>query len=88
MTKKERKKLVSDIEERLDDELDFELDYGISDYHEDGVSIVDVEINICDENDYDDDWSEQVEDIITSIVQDWGGWYSWEDSCISVSIPD
>ncbi len=88
MTKKERKELASDIENRLDNELSFQLYYELSDYHENGVSIVDVDVDIQYCEDYDDDWDEQVEDIISSVVDDWGGWYSWEGSCISVSIPD
>ena len=87
MNKKERKELVNEVEERLDDELDFDLDYDIEDYHDQGCSIVDVDIDI-DDNDYPDDWDEQVEEVISSIVVDWGGWYSWDGWCISITIPD
>ncbi len=88
MTRKERKELVSDIEDSLDDELDFELEYDISDYHENGLTIVDVDIYVGDDNNYDDNWDDQVDDIFASIVQEWGGWYSWQDHSVSISIPD
>lgn len=88
MTKRDLKELANDIENRLDDELSFELNYEISRYFENGTAIVDVDIDIEDSEDYDDDWDCQVEDIIASVVSDWGGWYSWEGWCISVSIPD
>jgi hypothetical protein len=88
MNRRERKELAEDIEQRLDDELGFDLDYEISDYHECGTSIVDVDIDISDCDDWPDDWDVQVEDIISGVVDDWGGWYSWEGWCISVSIED
>lgn len=88
MKRSERKELVEDIEQRLDDELDFGLDYEICDYHDDGTSIVDVEIDTSDSEDWPEDWDEQVEDIITDVVRDWGGWYSWDGWTISVSIED
>ncbi len=87
MTEEERKELANEVEERLDDELDFELYYEIDDYDEQGCSIVDVDINIED-CDYPDDWDKQVEDVIASIVNDWGGYYSWDGWCISITIPD
>ena len=87
MNRKERKELVNEVEERLDDELDFDLDYDIEDYHDQGCSIVDVDIDI-DDNDYPEDWDEQVEEVISSIAVDWGGWCSWDGWCNSITIPD
>ena len=87
MNRKERKELVNEVEERLDDELGFDLDYDIEDYHDQGCSIVDVDIDI-DDNDYPDGWDEQVEEVISSIAVDWGGWFSWDEWCISITIPD
>lgn len=86
MTRKERKELASDIEDRLDNELDFELEYEISDYHQCNTSVVDVDIELSE--DYPDDWDCQVEDIIAAVAEEWGGWYSWEGWCISVSVSD
>lgn len=88
MTEQDRQELADDIEQRLDEELDFDLDYEINHYHEYGTSIVDVDIDISDTEDWPDDWDEQVESIIGEVVYDWGGWYSWEGWCISVSIAD
>lgn len=88
MNREERKELAEDIEQQLDDELDFNLNYEIDDYHECGTSIVDIDIDISDCGEWPDDWEEQVEDVMEEIVGEWGGWYSWEGSCISVSIPD
>lgn len=86
MNRRERKNLVEDIEERLDNDLDFDLEYEIEDYHSEDVSIVDA--NITEDDDYPDDWDSQVEDIFNDIADDWGGWYSWDGWCISISIPD
>lgn len=88
MTKQERQELVDDIEQRLEDELEFELEYEIDDYHENGTSIVDVDIDTSNTEDWPDNWDEQVEDVISEVVGDWGGWYSWDGWCISVSISD
>lgn len=88
MNRRERKEMARDIEQRLDDELDFDLAYEISDYHEQDTSIVDVDIYIEDCEDWPDNWDELVEDVISDVVSDWGGWYSWDGWCISVSIPD
>lgn len=88
MTNKERQELVEDIEQRLDEELDFELEYVTDDYHEETTSIVDVDIDITNCGDWPDNWDAQVEDIIAEVVDDWGGWYSWSGWCISVSISD
>lgn len=88
MTEQDRQELADDIEQRLDEELDFDLDYEIIHYHDCGTSIVDVDIDISDTEDWPDDWDEQVEDVISEVVDDWGGWYSWNDWCISVSISD
>lgn len=88
MNRRERKELVDDIEDRFEDELDFDLDYEIEDYHDEGTSIVDIDIDISDCDDWPEDWDEQVEDVISGIVDDWGGWYSWDGWCLSVSIPD
>lgn len=88
MNKREREEMARDIEQRLDDELDFDLDYEISDYHDQCTSIVDVDIDIEDCEDWPDNWDELVEDVISGVVSDWGGWYSWDGWCISVSIPD
>lgn len=88
MTTKERKELARDIKQRLDEELDFVLDYKISHYHEYGNSIVDVDFDIYDTDDCPEDWEEQVEDVISDVAGDWGGFYCWDGSCISVSIED
>lgn len=88
MNKYQRKQMALDIEERLDNELDFDLDYEIYHYHEEGTSIVDVDIDIDDSDDWPDDWSEQVETVMSNIVSDWGGWYSWDGWCVSVSVSD
>lgn len=89
MNKRQRQQLANEVEERLDNELDFDLSYEISHYHQDGTSIVDVDIDIYDGgDDWPEDWDELVEDIISDIASDWGGWYSWEDSCISISVSD
>lgn len=88
MNKRERRAMARDIRSRLND-LDFDLDYEMSDYHDQGTSIVDVDINIYDNaEDWPSDWDCQVEDVIDGIVDDWGGWYSWDGWCISVSVPD
>lgn len=87
MTKKDLRRLAAEIEECLDDDLDFDLNYEISYYTEMDTAIVDVCIGDPDDG-WPDDWDEQVEDVISSVASDWGGWYSWEDSCISVSVPD
>lgn len=88
MTKKERKKMAREIEQSLKRELNFHLDYEISDYHEEETSIVDVDIDISDSEDWPDDWDDQVEDVISEIAEDWGGWCSWDGWCISVSVSD
>lgn len=87
MTKKDLKELANDIENRLDDELCFELNYEISRYFENRTAIVDVDIDIDNCDDYPEGWDCDVENVISSVVNDWGGWYSWEGWCISVSIP-
>ena len=90
MNRQGRKELANEIEERLDNDLDFDLSYEISDYRlDDGTSVVDVDIDIDDfDEDTPDDWDEQVEDLLCSVAQDWGGFISWDSFCISVSIPD
>ena len=88
MTKSERKELAADIEQRLDSELDFDFQYSLEHYHDGDVSIVDVEADISCSGDWPDDWNEQVDDIMSDVVSDWGGWYSWDDHCVSISIPD
>lgn len=84
MSSEERAELAQDVEQRLN-ELDFNLE--ISNYHDEGTSIVDVDIDSCD-TDLPEDWDCQVEDVISDVVKDWGGWYSWSGSTISVSIKD
>lgn len=90
MNRQGRKELANEIEERLDNDLDFDLSYEISDYRlDDGTSVVDVDIDIDDfDEDTPDDWDEQVEDLLCSVAQDWGGFISWDSFCISVSVPD
>ena len=88
MTKKERKLLASDIENRLENELDFQLNYEISDFHKDGVTIINIDLT-PQYSEYDiDGWEKKVEDIIVSVIEDWQGWFSWEGMCISVNILD
>lgn len=92
MNRKERKELAEEVEERLDEELEFELEYKISDYaihdsNDDKISVIDINIDIEDQ-DYPEDFSEQVEDVIEGIIDEWGGTYSWDGWCISISIPD
>lgn len=79
--------LENEVESRLDSELDFDLDFETNSYYEDKTYIVDVNINMED-NDYPEDFDEDVENIISDIVEEWGGWYSWDGWCISISIPD
>lgn len=89
MNQQEREELVSEIEEALDN-LDYDLVYELNDYHSNDVSIVEIDIDINYVDDYADDWDEQLEDIISNIISEWDdeSWYSWEDSILSVSIPD
>lgn len=88
MNRRERKEMARDIEQRLNDELDFDLAYEITDYHEQGTSIIDVDIDIEDCEDWPENWDELVEDVIGGAFSSWSGWYSWNGWCISVSIPD
>lgn len=87
MNRRDREELISDIEDALDD-LDFEISYDISSYYEDGVTTFDIEIDVedFDEDQTPDDWDEDVEGAIESVIEDWGGWYSWDGSTISLSI--
>ncbi|KGN71190.1 hypothetical protein HR09_00100 [Porphyromonas gulae] len=90
MNKKERKQLTKGVEDRLDD-LDFDLPYKIYDYHAEGISIIDVCIDINEiSDDFPDDWDVQVEDVISDMTPCWeGAWYCWNNGwCISISIPD
>ena len=88
MTKKERKLLASDIDNRLENELDFQLNYEMSDFHKDGVSIINIDLSPQYSDNYIEGWEKKVEDIFVSVIKDWGGWYSWEGMCISVNILD
>lgn len=87
MNRRDREELISDIEDALDD-LDFDISYDISSYYDDGVTVFDIEIDVedFDEDQTPDDWDEDVEDAIESVIEDWGGWYSWDGSTISLSI--
>ncbi|MCQ2488853.1 MAG: hypothetical protein MJ143_06255 [Clostridia bacterium] len=89
MTKKERKQLAAEVEEKLD-ELSYELTYEICDYHdsEEEMSVVQVDFDIDELDDCPDDWDEDVEDIMSDIVADWGGWYCWDGWAICICIPD
>lgn len=89
MNRKERKELVSDVEQMLDD-LDYDLVYELNDYHSNGVSIVEIEIDIDCAEDYPDDFDEELEDLVSDIVSDWDddGWFSWDGWTLCISIPD
>lgn len=90
MNKHDRRELENDIEEALDG-LDFDIDYSINIYHDFGTTVADIEFDIYDDDDDDDlpdDWDEQVEDVIGGVANDWGGYISWEDWTLSISIPD
>ena len=90
MNRYDRKEMAAEIEERLDNDLDFDLSYSIEDYHSDGVSIIEIDIDIDDDYDYDENFSEQIEDIVSYIISEWDdeGWYSWEGWTLCISIPD
>ena len=86
MNKHDRRELKNDIEDALD-ELDFVDDYSIDIYHALGTTVADIECDYDDEE-FQEDWDEKVEDVIGEVANDWGGYISWEDRTISISIPD
>jgi len=90
MNKEEREELVSHVEERIDNELsylNYDInDYRITEYDDSHTHVVDVEPDLEDSEDWPENWDEELEDLIADIVSDWGGSYSWNDGCISISI--
>lgn len=87
MTEKDRKEMAQEIEKSLN-ELNFDLEYNISDYHDVDTSIVDLDIDIYNSGDRPENWNNIVDDIISNIAFNWGGFSSWEGWCISVSVYD
>ncbi len=102
MNRHDRKELENDIDEALD-ELEFDIDYSVNIYHELGTTIADIDLsdNLYDDDDDDDDdnsydddddlpddWDEKVEDAIRDVAFGWGGFISWNDWTLSISIPD
>ena len=89
MNYKDRKQLVSEIEEVLDD-LDYDLDYELDDYHLENVSIVEIDIDVSSAENYPEDWDIALQDLVNNIIWEWDseGWTSWDEWILCISIPD
>lgn len=85
MNNHERRELKNDIDKALD-ELDFEISYKVNSNHKQDTTVFDIEF-IFDSN-FPDDWDKDVEDAISEVARNKGGWTSWDDWILCLSIPD
>lgn len=81
--------MIDEIEDALDDALE-DIDgisYSINSNREAQGFSFDIEFIYDDFEDEDDDWDEQVEDAISTIIDEYGGSYYWSDNSIIYTIP-
>ena len=91
MNRHDRDELENDIRKALD-ELKFVIANSVYTYHDLGTTIADIDLsdnlNEKGNDNLPDDWDKKVEAAISDVAFDWGGFISWNDWTLSISIPD
>lgn len=70
------------VKRSLDNELDFGLDYEISETHEGTVLVIIVQLVLDEAEAWGNSWVCELEDLVMHIAWEMDAWYSWKGSRI------